>query len=35
MLAAPDVARGTDDVLAPALEGLAAYTHGLQRAAGA
>lgn len=35
MLAAPDVARGTDEVLAPALEGLAAYTHGLQRAAGA
>lgn len=35
MLAAPDVARGTDEVLTPALEGLAAYTHGLQRAAGA
>jgi hypothetical protein len=34
MLAAPDVARGTDDVLAPALEGLAAYAHGLERAAG-
>lgn len=34
MLAAPDVARGTDEVLTPALEGLAAYTHGLQRAAG-
>ena len=33
MLAAPDVARGTDEVLAPALEGLAAYTHGLKRAA--
>jgi hypothetical protein len=35
MLAAPDVARGTDEVLTPALEGLAAYAHGLQRAAGA
>lgn len=35
MLAAPDVARGTEEVLMPALEGLAAYTHGLQRAAGA
>lgn len=34
MLAAPDVARGTDEVLGPALDGLAAYTHGLQRAAG-
>jgi hypothetical protein len=34
MLAAPDVARGTDEVLTPALEGLAAYTHGLKRAAG-
>ncbi len=33
MLAAPDVTRGTDEVLAPALEGLTAYTHGLQRAA--
>jgi uncharacterized membrane protein YdbT with pleckstrin-like domain len=33
MLAAPDIARGTDEVLAPALEGLAAYTHGLKRAA--
>ena len=35
MLAAPDVARGTEEVLTPALQGLAAYTHGLQRAAGA
>ncbi|MEY3734893.1 MAG: hypothetical protein RL347_2252, partial [Actinomycetota bacterium] len=35
MLAAPDMARSTDEVLTPALEGLAAYTHGLQRAAGA
>lgn len=35
MLAAPDIARGTDEVLTPALEGLAAYAHGLQRAAGA
>lgn len=34
MLAAPDVARGTDEVLGPALDGLSAYTHGLQRAAG-
>jgi hypothetical protein len=33
MLAAPDIARGTDEVLAPALEGLTAYTHGLKRAA--
>lgn len=33
MLAAPDIARGTDEVLTPALEGLAAYTHGLKRAA--
>jgi hypothetical protein len=33
MLAAPDVDRGTDEVLAPALEGLTAYTHGLKRAA--
>ena len=33
MLAAPDVARSTDEVLAPALEGLTAYTHGLKRAA--
>lgn len=35
MLAAPDIARGTDEVLTPALEGLAAYAHGLKRAAGA
>lgn len=34
MLAAPDIARSTDEVLAPALEAMAAYTHGLQRAAG-
>lgn len=34
MLAAPDIARSTDEVLGPALEGLAAYAHGLQRAAG-
>ncbi len=34
MLAAPDVSRSTDEVLIPALQGLAAYTHGLQRAAG-
>jgi hypothetical protein len=34
MLAAPDIARDTDDILGPALEGLAAYTHGLQRASG-
>jgi hypothetical protein len=33
MLAAPDIARGTDEVLTPALEGLTAYTHGLKRAA--
>ena len=33
MLAAPDIARSTDEVLAPALEGLTAYTHGLKRAA--
>lgn len=33
MLAAPDIARGTDEVLAPALEGLTAYAHGLKRAA--
>ena len=35
MLAAPDIARSTDEVLTPALEGLVAYTHGLQRASGA
>jgi len=34
MLAAPDIARSTDEVLGPALEGLTAYAHGLQRAAG-
>jgi hypothetical protein len=33
LLAAPDIARGTDEVLTPALEGLAAYAHGLKRAA--
>ena len=33
MLAAPDATRGTDEVLAPALEGLTAYAHGLKRAA--
>lgn len=33
LLAAPDIARSTDEVLVPALEGLTAYTHGLQRAA--
>ena len=33
MLAAPDIARGTDEVLTPALEVLTAYTHGLKRAA--
>lgn len=33
MLAAPDIARGTDEVLAPAVEGLTAYAHGLKRAA--
>lgn len=33
MLAAPDIARSTDEVLAPALDGLTAYTHGLKRAA--
>ncbi len=34
MLAAPDVDRSTDEILGPALEGLTAYAHGLQRAAG-
>lgn len=34
MLAAPDIARSTEDVLSPALAAMAAYTHGLQRAAG-
>ena len=34
MLAAPDIARSTDEVLSPALQAMAAYTHGLQRAAG-
>lgn len=33
MLAAPDIARSTDDILGPALDGLASYTHGLQRSA--
>jgi hypothetical protein len=33
MLAAPDMARSTDEVLGPALDGLSAYTHGLERAA--
>lgn len=34
MLAAPDIARSTDEVLSPAVAALTAYTHGLQRAAG-
>lgn len=33
MLAAPDIARSTEDVLGPALQAMAAYTHGLQRSA--
>lgn len=33
MLAAPDIARSTDEILGPALQAMAAYTHGLQRAA--
>lgn len=33
LLAAPDVSRSTDAVLAPAIEALQAYTHGLQRSA--
>lgn len=32
LLAAPDLARSTADVLAPAVEAMLAYTHGLQRA---
>ena len=33
MLAAPDIARSTDEVLGPALQAMTAYTHGLQRTA--
>lgn len=33
MLAAPDIARSTDEVLGPALDALTAYTHGLQATA--
>lgn len=33
LLAAPDMDRSTDEILGPALEGLTAYAHGLQRAA--
>ena len=33
LLAAPDISRTTDAVLGPALQGMAAYAHGLQRSA--
>lgn len=33
MLAAPDIARSTEDVLGPALTAMSAYAHGLQRSA--
>ncbi len=33
LLAAPDIARSTEDVLNPAVEAMTAYAHGLARAA--
>ncbi len=33
MLAAPDMSRGTDEILGPSLTALSAYAHGLQRTA--